>query len=261
VVASLAPQFDILLRELDLWQQDGATATFWWRDDDAAAWTPRLEDMLGVAAGCPISLAVIPASAEPSLVKGLEAYAGVTVFQHGWRHANHLTESGGASEYPPHRPAAEVEAEFAAGRALLRGYFADRYLPVFAPPFHGFSESFLTGLAAQGLTGISCLGHGRLWDGRSGLRELNVQVSLFDWKAGEFGDPAGYVAGVTEHLRLRREGHLDRFEATGILTHHLRQDAPSYDFIRTLFAVTGGHPAATWLGARDLLGEMLNTAA
>ena len=52
--------WEALTRELDLWEEDGRTATFWWRDDDAADHTDALNELLllRTALGVPLALAV-----------------------------------------------------------------------------------------------------------------------------------------------------------------------------------------------------------
>jgi hypothetical protein len=59
--------WDDFHKELDCWgEEEGAIATFWWRDDDAVQRTPQLDTLLAMANGHPLSLAVIPAMVECS---------------------------------------------------------------------------------------------------------------------------------------------------------------------------------------------------
>ena len=57
--------FRPLTDEFDRWADQGLTATLWWRDDDAIAPTPALDRLLDAAGPVPLTLAVIPALAEP----------------------------------------------------------------------------------------------------------------------------------------------------------------------------------------------------
>src|ERR1700752_5355387 len=79
--------------ELNRWEAEGRIATLWWRDDDAVAPSRRLDDLLTVAGAVPVSLAVIPANAEPALAGWLERHAptSVGVLQHGYQHANYAS--------------------------------------------------------------------------------------------------------------------------------------------------------------------------
>ena len=74
-----------LTRELDAWAEDGRTATFWWRDDDAVEVTPALEKLLQTAddAETPLSLAVIPGALRPDLVSCVNGRTGITAKERG----------------------------------------------------------------------------------------------------------------------------------------------------------------------------------
>ncbi|HJY51084.1 MAG TPA: hypothetical protein VJ349_20980, partial [Stellaceae bacterium] len=97
------------MAEFDFWEETGKIATLWWRDDDAVRPTARLGRLLSIAPGVPVSLAVIPADAEPELAQWLDQHlrsapkASVAVLQHGWRHLNH-SGVGKKSEFPAERP-------------------------------------------------------------------------------------------------------------------------------------------------------------
>lgn len=57
-----ATAWDALMGELDAWAESGLTASFWWRDDDAADHTPALDRLLDERGqlDVPLALAVIP---------------------------------------------------------------------------------------------------------------------------------------------------------------------------------------------------------
>jgi hypothetical protein len=242
-----------LIDELDLWADCGETATLWWRDDDAVRQSPRLERLLVFTERVPISLAVIPAIAEASLVDEVAGSPNVVVLQHGWRHANHAAPFGW-SEYPPDRLEREVEAELADGRSRLAALFGAQALPVFVPPYHGFDDRFLPALAACQFVGLSRLGRRLAVQPFSGVAEANVHVSLFDWRIRRFGGDTTTLASILTHLRARRRNEIDRAEPTGILTHHLVQDAASYEFLERLVLLSCAHPAARWLDGYEIFG-------
>src|SRR5207245_5315358 len=56
-----------LIDEFDRWEEAGRVATLWWRDDDAAGPSGRLDRLLSISGEIPISLAVIPADAHAGL--------------------------------------------------------------------------------------------------------------------------------------------------------------------------------------------------
>ncbi|MEE8285948.1 MAG: polysaccharide deacetylase, partial [Gammaproteobacteria bacterium] len=93
-------QWQQLSAELDQWQARGRVATFWWRDDDAAAATPALERLLDLqrVRRVPLALAVIPARAGQGLASRLEHNPRIAVFQHGYAHENHAGEGERAIE-------------------------------------------------------------------------------------------------------------------------------------------------------------------
>jgi len=240
-----------LVDEFDLWAGLGETATLWWRDDDAVRPSPRLDQLLAFTKRVPIALAVIPAAAEASLADRLAGSLNVTVLQHGWSHANHAGPSG-YSEYPPDRTEREVKTEIVAGRSRLSALFGAQALPVFVPPFHGFDNRFLPALAGNQIVGLSRLGPRSAARPFAGIAEANVHVSLFDWGIRRFGGDADALASIVAHLSGRRQNAVDGAEPTGILTHHLVQDAASYEFLERLILLVCAHPAARWLDGYEV---------
>jgi hypothetical protein len=252
-----------LAGELDCWREAGRVATLWWRDDDAAAASPALDRLLTVADGAPLALAVIPATAEAGLAKwhgeAPRQRRPVGVIQHGWRHANHAGD-GRKSEFPAARAPERVAADLAAGRRRLRELFGDAALPVLAPPWNRFDDRFLPLLSRAGIAWLSRLG--ARGAAAHGIAERNVHVDLVAWKAGRgfIGDAAA-LALLLAQLRARRSGEVDADEPTGILTHHLVQDAATEAFLRRLLALTRDHPAARWLEAAAVFPAAARAAA
>jgi hypothetical protein len=242
-----------LAAELDDWASAGRRAEFWWRDDDAVADTPELDRLLLCAGPTPVALAVIPALVEESLPEKLAQCPTVSVLQHGWWHHNHAAE-GPNSEYPAGRDLDEVATEFTDGRRRLSAYFPDRYIPVFAPPWHGFDDSYVSALEAAGLSAISRKG-ARPSSTIGALRLTNIHCVPILWTdPPSFDDDATYLRALLDHLRGKRNGGLDPDEPTGILTHHLVQNDRSYEFMSTLAQMIWDHRAATWLDARHIFG-------
>jgi hypothetical protein len=244
-----------LLDELDRWADAGATASFWWRDDDATSDTRQLDALLACAGDTPVALAVIPELAENSLTVKLEHHPTVTVLQHGWRHANYALENR-PSEYPPGRNPDEVAGEFSKGVQRLESLFPTQYLPVFAPPWHGFDESYLLLLRQAGLRAIS-RAKPRTCPAVSGLRVSNVHCVPIRWSdPPSFGPDEMYLDQLVNHLEGRRQGRYDADEPTGVLTHHLAQNARSWEFMAKLRATVAEHSAACWLDARDIFLDL-----
>ncbi|HEY3910732.1 MAG TPA: hypothetical protein VGM07_12685 [Stellaceae bacterium] len=236
----------------------------WWRDDDAAAPSGRLDRLLEIAGDVPVALAVIPAEAELGLparlgaaASRLGAFLPVTVLQHGWRHANHAPGPK-KSEFPAERPDTSVAGELAAGRARLAALFGARALSVLAPPWNRLDRRFLPLLAGCGIRAVSRLGARRAAWPSPGVFEANVHVDLVAWKAGRgFIGEGAALAGLLGHLRARRTGAADGSEPSGILTHHLVQDEAAGTFLGRLIGLAAGHPAVRWLAGGEVFSPAL----
>jgi hypothetical protein len=244
-----------LVDELDCWGTAGQVATLWWRDDDAATASAALDRQLSLAGAVPLALAVVPAAAERGLVAALGYSPQVFVLQHGWQHLSHAG-SDKKTEFPATRPRAAVRTDLAAGRARLSALFAARALAVLAPPWNRFEDAFLPLLAEAGLGGISRKDARRARAPAARLVESNVHVDVVAWKGdrGFIGADAA-LGGLVGHLRRRRLGAADPQEPTGLLTHHLVQDAATDEFLSRLLAVIAEHPAARWLDAAEVFAS------
>jgi hypothetical protein len=250
-----------LVSELDGWREAGQVATLWWRDDDAAKPSCRLDRLLSIASNIPVSLAVIPAAAGPQLAEYLahpsrsKRPAPIGILQHGWHHTNHAP-AGRKSEFPAGRSRHAVASELAAGQTRLAKLFGAHALAVLAPPWNRFDPSFLPLLGDCGLTAISRQQPRHAACPAPGIAEVNVHVDLVAW-AGDRGfiGEAAALGGIVGHLRARRLRELDASEPTGILTHHLVHDEPTEIFLRHLVAVTCTHPAARWLDAASVFPD------
>jgi hypothetical protein len=240
--------------ELNRWEEEGRTATLWWRDDDAVAPSRRLDDLLTVAGAVPVSLAVIPASAEPALAGWLERHTSpsVRVLQHGYQHANHASAVK-KSEFPASRPRETVKVDLALGWERLAELFGPRALAVLAPPWNRFDDSFLPLLAEIGIQGISKIKPRFSAHPEPGVFETNVHIDLISWRTDRgFVGEAAALGGLVAHLRARRSGDADPDEPTGLLTHHLVQDEATGAFLGHLISLTRNHPAARWLDANEV---------
>jgi hypothetical protein len=243
-----------LVDELDRWQEAGRTATLWWRDDDAVEPSAALDRLISLSPGIPIALAVIPSLAQPGLARCLARLQGprVRVLQHGWRHLNHAGD-GKKSEFCSGRPAREVSIELAAGRTQLIQLFGTLALPVVVPPWNRLDACFLPVLADRGIRAISRATPRRFLRPAPGLIEVNVHIDLVAWRGGRrFIGEGAALEVLIRHLQARRLGAACAQEPTGILSHHLIQDAATDAFLRRLFMLTEAHAAARWLDATEV---------
>ncbi len=242
-----------LADEFDRWGLAGRVASLWWRDDDAVTRTPQLDDLLRLAGGVPLALAVIPAFARPELATAFDGCPLVAVMQHGWQHANR-TSHGKKSEYPEGRSPASVAAEIGAGRARLKALFGSRFLAALAPPWNRFAGEFLPLLCANGVAGISTMASPGGAALPPGLVAIDVHVDLIAWHGNRgFIGEAAALGGLVGHLRATRLGAAEAAGPIGILTHHLIMDAPTAVFLGRLIELTRDHKAIHWAPAAELL--------
>ena len=239
-----------LVEELGRWGATGHAATLWWRDDDATHPTARLADLLDLAGGTPIGLAVIPALANRELAEALPP--NIAILQHGWRHANHAA-AGKKCEYPEGRAASLVAAEIGAGAARLRALYGWRVLPVFVPPWNRIAGAFLPLLGQQGLTKVSGMAPRHVPPDTVSSMKLDVHVDLTAWKQDRgFVGTEQALGDIVSRLRDARLGPRPR-QPLGILTHHLIMDRATRAFMKRLLHLTRAHAGVRWAAPAELL--------
>ena len=260
-----------LERELDAWAAAGRVATLWWRDDDAVTVTPGLERLLTLAAQAlgrtmPVALAVVPALADVALAERLCGSPGVAVLQHGYAHRNHAPSGAKKAEFGGHRPLTAMASELQAGRRRLQGLLGGpagrMVLPVLVPPWNRIDGMLARALPDLGFFGISMYRAREGLEPHPGLRIVNTQVDVVDWRNGKVflgTDPALLLA--IDHLAARRRGGVDEHEPTGLLTHHLVHQSDAWDFIAELFRRTAAHPGARWVDAHHVFADAVGDAA
>ncbi len=244
--------WDDLRRELDRWGEAGATATFWWRDDDAGPDDGRLAGLLAQRQdlGVPLALAVVPAWLEEASAALLRGDPGASVLQHGWAHANRAG--------PERRKCELVDGDddlgdcLSRGQSLLAHALGARFHAVMVPPWNRIDATVAQSLAARGFAGLSTLGP-RAAPQRDGLRLANVHLDIVGWKGGGgFAGEAPVLAAACDHLARRRAGTADAAEPTGLMTHHRVHDRDCDTFVDRFVTAVRDHPAALWQDAATL---------
>lgn len=261
---SRAASWSDLALECDAWLAAGRPVEFWWRDDDAIEDTPALRRLLALAGGrAPVALAVIPANLKPDLAAlvAAEGDRALGVLQHGYDHGNRAAAGAKKSEFPAHRPAAEVAEVLAAGRARLRAAFGDRFVAAFTPPWNRFDDSHLSLLPGLFYRGLTTYRPRRARLAAPGLVQVNTHVDVIDWhgawtaKPGSFAGAGPALGMVVEHLAAKRAGTADAAEPTGLLTHHLVHDTETWNFLEAFLDWCAGRPGIRWRGAAELFAE------
>jgi hypothetical protein len=246
--------WDDLIGELNLWAEDGHTAEFWWRDDDAAGAGPALTRLLRLAqtSRTSLALAVVPAMAGDELAHELERCAHVTVVQHGFAHRNHAAPGGRAVECGGERPVDLVLDELCEGYRRLSGLFGSRFAPVLAPPWNRIEAPVMRGLARSGYRGLSAFGPRASRAPAPGLVAVNAHVDPLNWRGKvRFAGRAKVIGNILGELRARRTGGVDAGEPLGLLTHHQDHEPDTWEFIEHLLDVTQRHPAARWISVEQ----------
>lgn len=244
-------------RELAAWRAAGRRATLWLRDDDACRDSTALQRLLDIARShdAPVTLAVIPAGLEPSLVAAVAQCGNATVVQHGYAHRNHAPAGARSCELGGHRPAGVTVAELVLGFDRLAPAFGERFLPVLVPPWNRIADAVVEHLPRAGFRGLSTFGPRAAPVAAAGLAQCNAHVDLIAWRRDRaFIGAEAAIDRIVGHLQARRSGGVDPGEPTGLLTHHLALDEAAWLFLADLVARTRAHGAAAWLEAGAIFG-------
>ncbi len=235
--------------ELDQWAASSKIADLWWRDDDAVAPGPKLDQLISITATTGLLLAVIPANAREDLVAVVKAASHVKVAQHGYEHINYATrgQGQGAWELGLHRGEQVVLDDLDRGRSRLNALFAEDFIPVIVPPWNHMDPALLAPVAKRGFCGVSGFGPRESGMQSAGFVVVNSHCDLIRWKTGaKFKGEAKTINQLVEHLKARRSGTVDAAEPTGYLTHHIDLDDEGWVFSEQLVEHINSHPAARW---------------
>jgi len=239
--------------ELDAWAASGEIADLWWRDDDAVAAGPKLDQLLSTTETTGLLLAVIPVRAEDELAHAVKAAPHVKVAQHGYAHINHAEkgQGQGAWELGLHRGERVVLDELDRGRKRLEALFNDNFIPVIVPPWNRIDPALLAPIAARGYRGVSGFGPRDGADHHNyqsnHFTRVNSHCDLIRWKTGaKFKGATKTINQLVEHLQSRRMGTVDASEPTGYLTHHIDMDREAWKFSEQLVEFINAHQAARW---------------
>jgi hypothetical protein len=255
--SDIAAAWQALSEEVALWSETGKEVTLWWRDDDAIAPSGELSrlEQLARKYDIPLSLAVIPQSANPELGQSLGSHPATTyVLVHGLDHHNYAVEGEKKSEFAASRPLNEMKEALRQALHLSMGQqFSGKCLPVLVPPWNRIPQSLVACLFELGFKGLSTYKARDLPNAPQGLVINNCHVDPINWKAQKsFLGEVETLALITGHLSARRTNEADFAEITGILTHHLVQDAKTWAFLEKFAAWTKEQPSVRWLDAHEV---------
>jgi hypothetical protein len=248
--------------ELARWVDAGRIATLWWRDDDAAAVTPALEQLLALRRtyDLGLALAVIPATMDAALPARLgDEPLDVAVLQHGYAHQNHASAGEKNVELGPHRPAQVVIGELGTGLLALSQAFGERFLPVMAPPWNRISPAIVAALPEIGFRALTTYGARMRVEPVRGLRQVNTHLGPLEWRdRNGFPGEDRVVAALVRELAARRTAppaSAAADEPTGMLTHHLVHDDDVWTFLDKLWNRLRAHPGVRIVPPAEIFGS------
>jgi hypothetical protein len=223
------PSLAALQTELKRFADKRGPAQLWWRDDDAIAATPALDQLLAARAefDVPLCLAVIPAQTSSDLAARLRDETSVRVVQHGWNHQDHAAPGAHSCELGDDRPRQSVITELHQGWAKLAQLFGTKVAPILAPPFNTIGRD-VARAARIGWSAISVSGD------MPGIPAptINVHLDLIDWKTNAPASDEAMIGAALRALWLRRVGLVAPTAPIGIMTHHLVHSPAIWDATR-----------------------------
>jgi hypothetical protein len=243
-----------LWRELARWRRAGRTARLWWRDDDAAGGSARLDRLLQLSwdRGVPLTLAVVPAGDMVSLGARLADTTLVSVTQHGVDHQN---RRGGpaAGEFPHDWTQGDLEIALRRGWSLIQGL--PRAEAIYVPPWNDAHPALEAALAACGYAGWSVNGEMAPAGADPGehLPRVDAHLDLMRWRGGaRFRGRGRFLRTLAGELARRRKAGLWS-APIGILTHHLAHDERAWRFLEAFLTWSLRRPEFAWAALPDLL--------
>ena len=235
--------------ELNHWRAESLPLPLWWRDDDAVAPSPALEQLSALShrLGLPVHLAIIPEQAQPELATYLQEHPELIPLVHGWSHQNHAQTGQKKCEFPDQRSIDEALQDIEAGLARLQSLFGGAALPIFVPPWNRISADLLPWLAGAGFSALSTFTPRKTPKAAPGLWQINCHLDPIDWRGSRsLYAPEQLISQVVQHLRDRRLDRADNKEPYGILTHHLVHDAAIWHFTEALLDRLLTGPGRVW---------------
>ena len=247
--------FERLSEELDRWEGQGISPSFWWRDDDLQKPSRQLERLLTISARyqAPLALASVPKGIDSALAEKLVGADQISVLLHGFSHENHAPASERKMELGCHRPCAQIDAEIRKGLDDFQALFGAQFVPVLVPPWNRIDPEILHCLRGSGICGLSTLGARKAADPAPGIHQVNVHLDILNWREGrKFAGEERCIDQLLQHLVAKRTGQADPDEATGIMSHHLVHDEGCWQFLEKLFRFLSERPAVQLVDVRAL---------
>jgi len=221
-----------LSHSLDAIQETGKSLHLFLRNDDIDTDEDTLRTLCDVtlSRGIPLNLEVIPGNLTPSTIRFLKNLKRINpslieLDQHGWRHTNHEQE-GRKCEFGASRNFEEQLQDIARGKTILEDALAERFFPVFTPPWNrGTADTFRV-LDELGFLVLSKDRSKQAVTGY-GFREISTTLDLYQWKTGPAMKSPLVIAKALD-------SQFNELETIGLLLHHKVMDAEAFSFLDAL---------------------------
>ncbi len=246
--------WQLLSAEILQWQQP---VQFWWRDDDAIANTPALQQMLKLAQEYSIAvhLAVIPAALETSLntLKSVANKPYSYVLQHGFEHKSYALPKQRKIELGGTQNSQLLLQKLQRGNHLLAAVFDRQYLNILVPPWNRIADDLALLLPDNGYRKLSILGTAKQRDQDF---QLNVHIDIINWKQRAFAGETVVLDKIIAHLRDKRlNPNIGSTKPCGLMTHHLDHDPQCWHFLQKFFTFCQQYPQIEWLSGQELFDK------
>ena len=227
----------------------GLPVEFWWRNDGAVSKTKELSQLSSLASneGVSIGVSIIPERMSSDIIGHFEDLNNIFILQNGFKHINYAPSSEQKIELGKHRPIKNITRELKIGHNKLYSAFNSNFLPILVPPWNRISSELVSCLPSLGFHGLSCYKPRSLDFQVSNIVQINTHIDLIDWSGNKrFIGTGAALALACQHLSNKREGRVDPSEPTGLLTHHLLMDFPSWAFVGAFVRRTKSISGVKW---------------
>jgi hypothetical protein len=241
-----------LRAQLERREREGRPIDVFLRNDDVGREERGLRRLLNLALSraVPLSLQVIPGLLTDSQARLLHEYKHffptlLELNQHGWQHANHES-NGTKAEFGLNRDFDRQLDDIARGKTILEQAFADRFHPVFTPPWNRCTEDTMAALDRLGFRVLSrSRGAHTATNGHS-FREIPITLDLYSRKHGPGMRPVPELMGDLLH-------QVDEGVTIGLLLHHPIMEADAFAFLEGLLDELTRSPAVRFHTFRSLM--------
>jgi len=247
-------KFDIPETELRLYleelHKEKRDIKIFLRDDDIDDDGETLRQLFDVTLSCrvPLNLEIIPGSLTDPAIKLLDNYkhlhpAMFEFNQHGWKHLNHEME-GKKCEFGISRDFNQQFEDISRGKLRLEEIFADKFYPVFTPPWNRCTGDTFKALDQLGFKILS-KDQGKEPIRGYSFQEISTTLDLYHWK----GKPIMKTPNIIVETLICQMKNL---KTIGILLHHKVMDKNAFIILHFFLDLLKGCENIKFCSFRDI---------